>query len=139
MTNEYEQLKEKHSEELNKFPVAFAFNDEQLKEALKKLKATKNEVCGVYGGGIIKKTNTKKWFQMFKDQHAEHKKCMENKKYVYEMFLYELANHEYCITYDLTDTLNSLNLTIKQVKKSELLTNQLIKAKEYYLKNSGEC
>lgn len=34
----YLDLKERHQKEINEFPMAFAFNEEQLQEALKKLR-----------------------------------------------------------------------------------------------------
>ena len=34
---EYLDLRKRHEQEVAEFPIAYAFNDEQLKEALKKL------------------------------------------------------------------------------------------------------
>lgn len=44
---EYLNLLDKHREELNDFPIAYAFSNEQLKEALTKLGAKKEE-CVTY-------------------------------------------------------------------------------------------
>ena len=52
----YLDLKEKHQKELNDFPIAYAFSDQQLEEALKKLGATKEDCVTVFGhGDIVKK------------------------------------------------------------------------------------
>lgn len=57
----YLDLKKKHEEELNAFPIAYAFSDEQLKEALKKLGAESTKECvTVFGhGDIVKKVDAK--------------------------------------------------------------------------------
>ena len=44
------------------------------------------------------------------------------------MFNYELANHEYCITWDITDTLESLGLTREDIENNKNLKNGLEKA-----------
>ena len=37
------------------------------------------------------------------------------------MFKYELNNQEYCITYDLTDTLEALHLTLEEIESNKNL------------------
>ena len=55
--------------------------------------------------------------------------------FIFDMFVYELANHEYCITYDLEDTLDALGLTAEQINADKRLTHGLNKAIKHYLKN----
>ena len=43
MANKYRLLKDKHQKEVNELPYMFAFNDEQFKNGLKKLKLNENE------------------------------------------------------------------------------------------------
>ena len=43
--DEYLELKKKHQEEFEDFPIAYAFNDKQLQEALEK---TRSDQGGVY-------------------------------------------------------------------------------------------
>jgi hypothetical protein len=52
------------------------------------------------------------------------------------MFLYELANHEYCITYDLEDTLDALALTVDEINADPRLLHGLEKALKQYLKDT---
>lgn len=40
MKTDYEKITDRHQKELNKLPITYAFNDEQLKEALKRLGAS---------------------------------------------------------------------------------------------------
>lgn len=41
----YHELYDRHQKEINEFPMAYAFSEEQLKEALKKLHADISECC----------------------------------------------------------------------------------------------
>jgi hypothetical protein len=44
------------------------------------------------------------------------------------MFNYELGNHEYCITHDLTDTLDALGLTLEEVNADPMMADALKRA-----------
>lgn len=48
--------------------------------------------------------------------------------FLYQMFLFELDNHEYGYTGEYEDALESLGLTMKDVHKSVRLTRALEKA-----------
>jgi len=134
--NNYLILKKNHEKEINDFPMFFAFSNEQLEEGLKKLKTTEKNIRSLGYGGFIKSEDVKKYQNMLLNQSREHKNNMQKKGYVYQMFKYELANHEFIITYDYEDTLSSLNLTSEEVAKNKLLSVQLEKAKEDYLKEA---
>ena len=49
------EMKERHREEINNLPMAFAFNNKQLQKGLEKLSASKDEVVGIGAGGVMKK------------------------------------------------------------------------------------
>ena len=61
MRQAYLDLQEKHRQEINNFPIAYAFNDQQLQEALEKLGVESTKECvTVFGhGDIVKKENAK--------------------------------------------------------------------------------
>lgn len=48
--------------------------------------------------------------------------------FIYDMFDYELANHEYAYTQDLSDTLDALNLTVEKVNADSRFLHALQKA-----------
>lgn len=100
-TQEYLDLREKHREELNAFPIAYAFNDKQLKEALEKLGATKEECVTVFGhGDIVKKTDVKRFVAMLKRHTNEVKDRLKtDPDFAMAAFLYEMDNHEYAINW----------------------------------------
>lgn len=69
----------------------------------------------------------------------EMQEAIDNDKtgegFIKEMFKYELANHEYCITYELDDTLDALGLTIEEINNNQALKHGLELARKEYLKS----
>lgn len=106
MRQAYLDLIEKHREELNNFPIAYAFNDQQLKEALVKLGVNSVDECvTVFGhGDIVKRGNAKKFIDMLERHTKEVKDAMiADKEFAEAAFRYEMDNHEYAINWDGDD------------------------------------
>lgn len=119
--SKYTDLKSKHQAEVNAFPLGFAFNNTQFDEMMARwgLKPTDiREILSIGGGGYVRKDDAKAMHEMFDRHEAERKVAMQDDDYLYEMFDYELLNHEYCITHDVDDTLDALGLTIKEVNNN---------------------
>lgn len=132
---EYLDLKKKHEQELNDFPIAYAFNDEQLKEALKKLGVTSTKECAtVFGhGDIVRKGDGKKFIAMLKRHTQEIKDAIvADKDLAVASFLYEMNNHEYCINYDGDgDVLGCFGLEWDDLEKLDLEHAYRIARKEH--------
>ncbi len=129
--NKYTSLKSKHQAEVDAFPFGFAFNESQFNEMMTKWGLTPDDTDKIYkigGGGYIRKTDSEAMNEMFERHEAERKAAMQDDEYLYEMFNYELANHEYCITYDLTDTLDALGLTIEEINADPRMADALKRA-----------
>jgi hypothetical protein len=136
--NMYRELRKKQEQELNNFPMFFAFNNEQFIKGMHKLGLSSKDtdkIISLNSGGYIRKTDKQAYNDMFKRFEAEHNKAMLDNKYLYDAFSYELANHEYGVTYDITDTLHALDLTVEQVNADDRLKNAFYEAKEDYLEN----
>ena len=137
MTNAYLILKRKQQEEVNNFPMVFAFSDKQFEEGMEKLGLTATDtskVCSIGGGGIIRKTDSQTFGDMLEMQKKEMDEAIEadttGDGFIFDMFSYELANHEYSYTWDIEPTLDALGLTIDEVNASDKLLNGLKKAKK---------
>lgn len=135
-SNSYLSLKNKHSDEVNNFPMIFAFSQEQLKEGMEKLGLTTDDtdkVVSIGTGGIIRKTDVSDFKEMFSRHSKEMKEAIEADKtgegFICDMFRYELANHEYGYTGELEDTLDALGLTYSEVISSQRLARGLEIAK----------
>lgn len=136
----YEELKNRQQKEINAFPFGFAFTNAQYEEMMKKWGLTPDDTDKIYslgGGAFIRKQDSSAMDEMFRRQKEERKKAIEEDTtgdgYIFSMFKYELANHEYGYTYELDDTLDALDLTLSQIKKDKRLRHGLNKAlKPYY-------
>lgn len=117
---EYLDLKKKHQKEFEDFPIAYAFNDKQLEEALEKLGATKEECITVFGhGDIVKRTDAKALIKMLERHTKELKqKLKDDPEFAYEAFLYEMDNHEYAINWSADeDVLDCFSITFEDIRK----------------------
>lgn len=74
----------------------------------------------------------KDYSTLINEQQKEHMKDFD---FLKSAFRYELANHEFCITYELDDTLDALLLTYEQVNSDPVMKKALLEAKKEYLKN----
>ena len=139
--NKYTELNTKQQAEVNALPLHFAFNDKQFTEMLTKVGLTMDDYRDklIHGicGAIYLKTDSKHIHATFDRHYTERTEAIRfdttGKGYMLDMFTYELANHEYCITYDLTETLDSLGLTIEEVNANKLMLGALREAKKIVL------
>ena len=129
--SKYTELKSKHQAEVNAFPLGFAFNQSQFDKMMTKwgLKPTDiREILSIGGGGYVRKDDAKAMHEMFARHEAEHKAAMQDDEYLFSMFNHELANHEYSYTYDLTDTLEALGLTMDEINANPRMLHMLERA-----------
>lgn len=116
--DEYLKMQKRHQKELEDFPIAYAFDDKQLKEALEKLGATKEECVTVFGhGDIVKRTDAKRLVDMLERRTEELKqKLKDDLEFAEAAFLYEMDNHEYAINWDGdADVLSCFGLTYAEL------------------------
>lgn len=139
MKNAYLDLKKKHEQELAEFPIAYAFSDKQLEEALEKLGATKEECVTVFGhGDIVKRTDAKALIKMLSDQTKELQEAMKDPDFAYAAFLYEMDNHEYAINWSADeDVLACFNFSFEDIRKYGLQM-AYNKARNQHMRNAQE-
>lgn len=141
----YKEMKDKHSKEYDNFSkdkVFYAFSDDQFKEGMQKLHldADKDEdlkkIVHFFSGCYALKSEAKNLENLLASFTEEQKKLIEEDTtgdgFIYSMFKYELANHEYGYTYDLEDTLEALSLTYEEVQEKPNLKKGLEKALAEY-------
>ena len=133
--NLYKQLKDKQSKEVNDFPMMFAFSTDQFNEGMKKLglcSTNTDKICSIGGGGYIKKSDSNALHEMGELHSKEMKESIEADKtgnnFIYDMFYYELNNHEYGYTGEIEDTIDALDLTRKGINNNPILLHGLKKA-----------
>lgn len=118
--DEYLELRKRHQKEFEDFPIAYAFSDKQLEEALEKLGATKEECVTVFGhGDIVKRDNAKDLVKMLELQQEElHQRMKDDPIFAEAAFLYEMDNHEYAINWTGDeDVLDCFGITFEHINR----------------------
>lgn len=130
--NKYRILKEQHQKEINNFPLMFAFSNKQFAEGMEKLGlgvTDTDQIISIGFGGYLKKSDEKAFDDILARHEAERKEAVNNDTdgtgYILDMFSYELSNHEYCYTGDISDTLDCLGYTREEIKADKKLLTGL--------------
>lgn len=134
--NRYQALSEKHQREFNKLPLGFAYSDKQFNEMMLKWglhpKKDLDKLIRIPGGGFIQKKDLQLLKDVTRKNNQEMQAAIDNDpdgtNFIYEMFYYELCNHEFDYTRELDDTLYSLGYTLKDIQTNPKLKNGLKKA-----------
>lgn len=138
--NKYEEMKKRHQEEINKFPFGFAFDLNQYEKMMQKwgLKHTDTDkICSIGGCGYVRKCDLTAMHEMF-DRHKKEfldavAEDATGDGFIYDMFYYELCNHEYGYTSEYDDALETLGYTPEQVVADKRLYHGLVKASDAIL------
>jgi len=123
MPNQYALLKEKHQREVDEFPFFFAFSNQQFEEGMARFGLSPDDTDKIYclkgTGGFYLRSDAERLHRMFDRQHEEHKAAIAADAtgygYIFDMFYYELNNHEYGYTGYIEDTLNAIEITVDEI------------------------
>lgn len=134
--NEYRAMRDKHQEEVNAFPMFFAFSNQQFEEGMKKLGLKPTDTKQLYKlggtGGFYRKSDAPALREMFKRHDEEMAAAIAADEtgdgFIYDMFDYELANHEFGYTRDIEPALDALELTIEEIRADDRMTHALERA-----------
>ena len=123
-TEKYQELKNRHGEEIGGFEgLFFAFDNKQFEEGMEKVGLKVNQTGDIFSigaGGYILKSRSQAFHDMLSRHAAELKTLLQEEKALLTALVYELQNHEYCITYDITEALESLGLEEGDIDKEIL-------------------
>jgi len=134
--NEYIAMKNRHQQEISTFPMRFAFDNRQFEEGMRELGLKPTDTHKVYSlpgtGGFYRRSDAPALREMFDRHYGELKAAVNCDQtgdgFIYQMFDYELANHEYGYTGSIESALDALGLTIKEVNGNPRLLHGLRKA-----------
>lgn len=115
----YTQLKQRQEKDLNDFKgIFFAFNNDQFKEGMQKIGLTVADTKQIYSlgaGGYIRKDRSADFHAMMDRHAAERKQLKKNASILLDALVYELQNHEYCISGDTDPALDALGFTKEDI------------------------
>lgn len=135
MSNAYAVMQQRHQKEFDQFPLGAAFSKKQFREMMEEWGLTETDtdkILSIGAGCFIRKSDKEAYHEMVVRQNTELDAAIAEDKtgegFIYQMFLYELANHEYGYTLDMDSTLNALGYTPEAINADERLLNGLSKA-----------
>lgn len=126
MKEAYRELKDKQLIELNNFEgVFFAFDKKQFSDGMKKIGLDPSETDKIYSlgntGGYILKEKYPEYRAMFDQHEQELAEQMKDKDFFHNALVYELCNHEYCITHSYEDALYAIGINEEDIDTKVLL------------------
>lgn len=133
--NRYMELKRRQQAEFNGFPMQFAFSKQQFAEGMAALGLTLADTDKIYsapGGGFYRREDSQRLKNMTDRFDRELSEAIAadatGEGFIYEMFLYELDNHEYGYTRDTEEALDALGYTAAEVLGNPRLKRGIEKA-----------
>lgn len=134
--NKYAELRQRQQKEFDALPLGFAFSQKQFNEMMEGWgldpEKDRDKILRIPGGGYVQKKDADLLHQTVERHDTEMAAAIEEDKtgegFIYEMFLYELDNHEYGYTRDTEDTLDALGYTAEQVLNDLRLKRGIEKA-----------
>lgn len=136
--NRYKEMKDRQqatiSAYLNQYAF-FAFSEAQFTKGLEKLGIAENEAKDrLYrlpgSGGFILKEHSPGFRSLLDQYDAELLEARTEPQFAFDMFYYELANHEYSYTGSTYETLEALNLSEDDIKGDPVLETAFTEAKK---------
>ena len=120
MSNRYAELRQKQQEVFSSLPIGYAFSNRQFAEMMSDWgldpDADLDKIYSIGNGGYIRKVNADLMHKTFDRLHEELQAAIAQDTtgsgFIYEMFLCELADHEYGYTHDVGETLDALGYTL---------------------------
>lgn len=133
--NRYAELKQRQQQEFAAFPMQYAFSNQQFAGAMAALGLDPADTDKIYkapGGGFYRREDSSRLKEMMDRFDRELQEAIANDStgdgFIYEMFLYELDNHEYGYTMDTEETLDALGYTAKEILGDPRLKRGIEKA-----------
>lgn len=138
----YTDFKKEIQAKIDAFPFIFAFSNQQLEEGKQKLGITdNNQLLSIGSGGFIRKIDKQAYFDLMNSHDKALTDFLKDPEQLKDAFKYELSNHEYIITGDFRDTLESLGLDHKEMtdeQRAILIEARNEHVKEYWKREEEE-
>ena len=143
--NEYEEHNRRRKKIVDNMPLHWAFGRQQFAEEMQKMgldpDKDRDKVCGGPAGSFMLVSDVERVKRQLAELEVEWKDALASDDtgdgFIYQMFLYELKNHEYGYTGSVGDTLDALGFDWEEVKEDARLKHGLERACLEIRKASG--
>lgn len=137
MSNQYRILKSRHQKEINEFPMFFAFYPAQVLSGMQRLGLESSDYSKVIAlgfGSFCRKSDAPAFYEMIERHKREVAEAIEADEdgcgFIYDMFSYELADHDYSWTENPSEAIRALGLTREDIENSPKMQWALSQAME---------
>ena len=137
--NKYKELRDRQRKEYEAIPKAFVFTNEDFPKAMKALglKPDEFDKVATIGYGCLMRKESAAEFEGLSKKHRQEffneiSEDTSGDGFIYDMFVYELAKHDFCVSYDSTDALDALGFTLEYVFLDNALRHGYTKAVQYF-------
>ena len=96
----YTELNKQAEERISALPIVWGFSDKQIREGAESKGIAVTDLRAIGAGGYVSVHHRKLVASAFSLNMKERDLWLLDMKNLEEAFLYELGNHEFCITYD---------------------------------------
>jgi len=133
----YSELKEKQENEINNFPIQWAFSKKQAEEGFKNLGLNysnpedHNKIAVINGGGFMLLSDEDKYYSMLKRHSEEIINFRADKQEFIKALVYEMKNYEMIYSHDSSGVKSELRITEEDFKNSYILECWNIAQKQY--------
>lgn len=127
--NEYQKMRNRQQMEFIALPLGFAFKQKQFDKMMQgwglHLERDIEKICSIGNGGYIQKKDVALLRQTSAQHSQELAAAIEadttGNGFIFQMFYYELVNHEYGYTGEAEEALDALGYTLEQVQVNQRL------------------
>lgn len=107
----YRELKDKCQKRIDDLPIFFAFDKTQFEKGKRKLGVKHDkELVRIGIGGFMREVDSSLLEEAIEANEREIGEFLSDDDNLKAALVYELANHEYCISYDSSEALSALDL-----------------------------
>lgn len=118
----YSELKQQHEDERNDIEyIFFAFDSKQFAKGLEKLglkPEEEDQICSLGNSGFILRSMLKPFTDLLMRQEAEKREYYQSEGGMLDALVYELENHEFCITGNPEFALSALRIREDEIQPS---------------------
>lgn len=129
--SEYTEQRNRHEKKIHEFLskyAFFAFDLEQFHEGLDRLQIRKDDAVQFCPGGYMIRSRLPEYIKLAEDLRKERDQAAKEPEFAFDMFLCELANHEYSYTGSAEDAIDALGYTFDEIREDPVLNEALNKA-----------